>query len=381
MIIQKMISVHLTRKRNANFIDVVQYDTGIQLVFDVQDFEIPSGTTATLHVQKPSGKFVYQQDDIVVSGNVITVDLKNQAVTEHGNAQYQLQLINGSDTVSTFSGIMRVAKSLANSSATESQVVIDAFNLMNANKANGLTAEASGNPVEIYPDEGSLLRPVVTLGVVQEGDGDPSPDNIRQIVRHEYITVDVNGHEHHIILGNPICAGEVDCDSRKITSIHAYLELTGNEPWVTQGSGNNLYFRTRIGSTNNVTDVQYCSHAVNRAASGGILSSNTNRGFYVYYSASNEELRLSIRPGASSVTDLETWKTYLKLQKHMGTPVQIVYELTESYSVPFDPDPIIATDGLNTVSTNGDGLTVIYNKSLHKVFEEILERIAVLESK
>ena len=58
----KEIEIYLTKKRNVRQIDVVQYDTGIQLVFTVKDFTIPSGATATLYVQKPSGKFVYQED-------------------------------------------------------------------------------------------------------------------------------------------------------------------------------------------------------------------------------------------------------------------------------------------------------------------------------
>ena len=85
MKVQKNIEVWLVQKRPPRQIDLVQYDTGVQLVFTVQDFTIPSGTTATLYVQKPSGKFVYQEKGITVNGNTITVDLENQAITEHGN--------------------------------------------------------------------------------------------------------------------------------------------------------------------------------------------------------------------------------------------------------------------------------------------------------
>ena len=84
MKVTKNIDIYLIGKRPVKVIDVVQYDTGIQLVFTVKDFTIPSGATATLYVQKPSGKFVYQKENITIANNTITVDLENQALTEYG---------------------------------------------------------------------------------------------------------------------------------------------------------------------------------------------------------------------------------------------------------------------------------------------------------
>lgn len=123
----KQIDIYLTKKRNVRLIDVVQYDTGIQLVFTVKDFTIPSGATATLYVQKPSGKFVYQEDGITVSGSTVTINLHNQAITEHGKVPYQVSLKSGSDVITTFTGLMMVEKSLKDAGATESVTVIRAF--------------------------------------------------------------------------------------------------------------------------------------------------------------------------------------------------------------------------------------------------------------
>jgi len=123
----KEINIYLTKKRNVRQIDVVQYDTGIQLVFTVMDLDIPSGATATMYVQKPSGKFVYQEDGITVADNTITIDLDNQAITEHGKVPYQVSLTSGSDVITTFTGLMLVEKSLKDSGATESKTVIRAF--------------------------------------------------------------------------------------------------------------------------------------------------------------------------------------------------------------------------------------------------------------
>lgn len=123
----KQIDIYITNKRNVRVIDVVQYDTGIHLVFTVKDFDIPSGATAKLYVQKPSGKFVFQEDGITIVENTILVNLENQAITEHGKVPYQVSITNGSDMITTFTGLMMVEKSLKDSNATESKTVIRAF--------------------------------------------------------------------------------------------------------------------------------------------------------------------------------------------------------------------------------------------------------------
>lgn len=127
MKIQKQIDVRLNRNFPVNTLHVVQYDTGVQLVFNILDFDLPSGTTATLYVQKMSGKFVYQETGITTSGNTVIVNLENQAITEHGKTPYQLSFKNGSDVISSFTGLMIVEKSLKDAGATESKTVIRAF--------------------------------------------------------------------------------------------------------------------------------------------------------------------------------------------------------------------------------------------------------------
>ncbi len=127
MKIQKRIDVRLVRKGPVSSIRAVQFDTANQLIFNVLDYELPSGTTATLYVRKKSGKFVYQTKNITVSGNTITVDLENQALTEHGEAFYQLRIVNGEDIISTFHSSMLIDPSLADKDAMESKTVIHAF--------------------------------------------------------------------------------------------------------------------------------------------------------------------------------------------------------------------------------------------------------------
>ena len=134
MKVVKNIDIYLTSKRPVRTIDVVQYDTGVQLVFTAKDFTIPSGSTATLYVQKPSGKFVYQNFNITVAINTITIDLENQALTEYGEIPYQVSIENGTDTVTTFTGLMLVERKLSDAGATESKTVVRAFDELTVEK-------------------------------------------------------------------------------------------------------------------------------------------------------------------------------------------------------------------------------------------------------
>jgi hypothetical protein len=138
----KNIDIYLTGKRPVKPIDVVQYDTGIQLVFTVKDFTIPSGATATLYVQKPSGKFVYQEENITVADNTITVNLENQALTEHGKVPYQVTISSESDTITTFTGLILVEKSLKDAGAIESKTVQKAFDKLTAEMLEELQTNA-----------------------------------------------------------------------------------------------------------------------------------------------------------------------------------------------------------------------------------------------
>lgn len=69
----------------------------------------------------------------------------------------------------------------------------DTLNRISDVKANALQASAMGNPVDIFPDAGSVLKPVLTLGPAQAGSGDPSPDNPRPIGKYTAAHVSVSG--------------------------------------------------------------------------------------------------------------------------------------------------------------------------------------------
>ena len=119
--------IYLLSKRETRPIEVVQYETGVQLVFEIQDIELDTAATATMFVRKPSGKFVFQEDNISLTGNTVTVDLHNQALAEYGHPFFQIKLKKEEEVISTYSGMLTVDKSLEDSGAEESKTVIAAF--------------------------------------------------------------------------------------------------------------------------------------------------------------------------------------------------------------------------------------------------------------
>ena len=206
MKVTKQIDIYLTNKRNVRPIHVVQYDTGVQLVFNMKDFTIPTVTTATLYVQKPSGKFVYQEKNINISPSVITIDLDNQAITEHGPIPYQVTLKNGSDEITTFTGVMMVEKSLKDSGATESKTVIRAFEeaadeqierILNAHNLLAAKNEAA-NAVRGYLSGASVSADDVspwehTVGVWVHGKNLINPEAFSSSVTTNGVTATRNG--------------------------------------------------------------------------------------------------------------------------------------------------------------------------------------------
>ncbi|MGN0773493.1 MAG: hypothetical protein ACI4MP_06840 [Candidatus Ventricola sp.] len=66
----------------------------------------------------------------------------------------------------------------------------------------------------------------------------------------------------------------------------------------------------------------------------------------------------------STLEDAQAWFT--------DNPTMMVYRLATPATIQLTPQQITALPGLNTVFDDGDGLTVGYNKSIARMFEEVL---------
>ena len=222
--------------------------------------------------------------------------------------------------------------------------------------------QATGNPVVCHPVEGYPLGTTVSFAPIQEGEGDPSPENVRPIKARKAVLVKVTGagaesQTTTLTLPAPCYGGELDAVSGKGQETWETVTLDGTEEWTVSGK-----------FLENKTDWYYVSskipNAVNAAPQKGneicshyphadIANTNTVQGCAIVWG------RIRVRWGDTIPDDADAWKTYLAAQYAAGTPVQIAHKLaTPTPITATGGNPILALAGTNTVLTDGDSLTV-----------------------
>ena len=105
-------------------IPAVQGDTGRVIQFELSDFTIPNGATATYYVQKPSGEAVY--NNATISGNNVLVELTAQSIIEIGENYGQVRILRDEDVVTSFDFILLV-KTFRGIDATQSTTEMNIF--------------------------------------------------------------------------------------------------------------------------------------------------------------------------------------------------------------------------------------------------------------
>lgn len=213
-------------------------------------------------------------------------------------------------------------------------------------------ATATGNPVTFVT---TLARPLkqcnVTFFVVQEGTGDPSPDNVRHIDNAwKGITVYHSGADTtqpDVINvaweseAGTIYGGYIDLVNGTLTKTHNYIEFDGSadESWsVETPSMPNFYIMISDAKVN-----QSAGMACNYALPNNDLSNNRCK----ITSSRNFNIRIGLDIGISTVDDFKVW-----LETH---PIQLVYELDTAQSYQLTAQQIIALGGSNTVWSDSNG--------------------------
>ena len=115
----QVLNVQVSRIGLLPTIDVVQGDSGRVLECRITDFVIPSGSTARIYAQKPSGTRVY--NNATIDGNMVSVELTTQMLAEIGKTMCQVEVINSDERVTSFDFALKVVKSRVDESAIESE--------------------------------------------------------------------------------------------------------------------------------------------------------------------------------------------------------------------------------------------------------------------
>lgn len=224
--------------------------------------------------------------------------------------------------------------------------------------------EESGNPVVCYPVAGRKLDVTASWEPTQDGEGTPSPDNIRPI--HGRNSVSITRQEDELsmslTLHSTIYGGEVDAVTGEEQETWKLLTMAGanTEKWNKQETITSTKYGfifdvpeiatpTSPGIKGDIVCNQYPAKTANETyicQNGVSVEANNNHYFRIYDDAHAEDT-------------IDAWKAYLAAQYAAGTPVQIAYKLAT-------PTPFTATgggtikalQGTNTILTDADALTV-----------------------
>lgn len=252
--------------------------------------------------------------------------------------------------------------------------------------------EETGNPVQCYPVAGYPLGVKASWEPRQEGEGDPSPDNVRPIVGLDEVQVTLSGGVSDgttatLNLPSTVYGGEVDLATGEgVETVHGIV-LDGTETWseYNLGSTSLEYFQytvsdaQRLPSAGGSSILAKSSQKISHFAIGNPHSENVDNAGWVYSTGSADYYGIRIR--MSACADVDEWKSYLAAQYSAGTPVTIAYKLAT-------PQPIQATgsqslpalSGENVLITNADSLTVTGRADPTHTIQTLSDRIAALES-
>lgn len=106
-------------------IEMSQGTNGIPIIFQISDFDIPSGYTASVFVQKPSGKAIHNAAK--VSANEIMIDVTSQMTAEVGESLIQIQLMSNDKNIFTFNYPIRISKSVVPINSENGSSFIDEY--------------------------------------------------------------------------------------------------------------------------------------------------------------------------------------------------------------------------------------------------------------
>lgn len=199
----------------------------------------------------------------------------------------------------------------------------------------------TGNPVVCTPVPNYPLGVKANWVPIQEGSGEPSPDNIRPFKERDSVMVErkEDSLTRNITLPSTIYGGEVDAATGEGVEQSKAIQLDGTEKIIKYGAGESWSF-------------YYFQKAGISSKQGKQLCSHFQRAEIV-----NEDI---VRLYATSLFGtVDEFRAYLAAQYTAGTPVQIVYRVSEP--TPFAATggaPIPPLNGTNTILTDADSVTV-----------------------
>lgn len=254
--------------------------------------------------------------------------------------------------------------------------------------------EETGNPVTCYPVANYPLGVSVSWEPHQEGEGDPSPENVRPITGLDAVTVTLSGNAGTgttatLTLPETIYGGTVDAvTGAGVATVHG-VQFNGTEAWTQSMMGGNLglsYFEYAFPDSGDLLPssagsiiLAKKSQKISHFKIGNPYSENVDNAGWVYNTGTSTYAAARIR--ASRFENVEDWNAYLAAQAESGTPVTVAYKLATPAPIQATGNaPIPALPGVNTVYSDADSLTVTGRADPIHTIQALSDRVAALEN-
>ena len=217
--------------------------------------------------------------------------------------------------------------------------------------------EASGSVVTIEPLTGYKLGVTSHITAVQEGTGDPSPDNVRPIVGWDSVTLTYNDQANTRALPETVYGGTLDWRTGLLTVTHVLRTFDGSETWsnASEMESHKRYYTMTGHNTvgNEDYDAVICNrYATNERANidavGCCLSGQAPTSLF------NLVLPKDVYADANDV------KSLVQAYADTGEPLAACIKLRAPYTIQLTPQQLVALAGTNTIYSNSGDTTVTY---------------------
>lgn len=229
--------------------------------------------------------------------------------------------------------------------------------------------EASGPVVTCSPVEGYPLHVVSQIVPLQEGSGDPSPENVRPISGWTEATLTHNDTPITLPFGQTVYGGTLDWTTGVLTVGSIFLKLNTTYPiglYQFQDKNGVFFSSPLLYGPDRIEGV--CSHGICTTSvsipNESFIWLGVNNPF-VYWVGVLDVL------GLSTVDEFKSW---LDTQD-----VQIVYPAQEPVTIQLTPQEILALSGTNTLYTDTGDTTVSGRADPNAIIQQLASRIAALE--
>lgn len=243
----------------------------------------------------------------------------------------------------------------------------------------------SGATVQCTPVANYPLGVTASWEPRQEGEGDPSPENIRPITGLDEVTVTLSGSAGTgatatLTLPETIYGGTVDCVTGVGSKEWFTAILTGNETWMPWGVSSPNSFFTDIEGHKNLAN-----NAINVFCSNFSFDNGYDRYTPYHFFTQNpgafpDVVRLCFTFD-ETVTNVDLAKQWIDAQNTAGTPVTVCYKLATP--TPFQAtgnQPLPALPGTNTIFADSGDITVTGASDPIATITALQDRVSALES-